>query len=1579
MVLRILMILLISIVIIFSISFLVLRLPGVQSTLKENISTLLKDQIGSEFSLSEIDLGFYKTIILRDVYIEDLQQDTLLFARKLAINTSPVNILWKEIYLSSITMDGVKINLSHTHPDSVSNFQFLIDAFSSADTSKQDTADSVPQFNIGFGKISLSDIDINMNYPADNFKLQASWKELYGYVSHFDLDSAEAGLSALMLDDAFISYQITGKNKEPKESPKSDYSSIFQLSDIPWDVEIKSFQLSNNTIVFRDLTTAISDSALNFSDIYLAPLNLRANKLYVNTEGIGMNIESLGILERNSSFEIEQFATEILIDKQSASLSNFVLKTPNSLIRNSTSAEYSSFNAFADIWNSVYINSTFYDGYLGLSDIGFFAPHLQRDSILMSQNISFSGIFLGSLNNLRGQQIFFQGGDSTILQSNFSIKHLEFPDSIHFNVEFDTLNTHYNDLKNFFPHSLPENLKALGAISFEGLIEGNLSNISADGQLISDAGSVRIDAVSALDSAFTHGTYKGEFFIDALDVGQLLNNESLGLLTMDAVIDGEGLEADSLSVTLDANIQSVSYNDYEFKDILINGLYELNKFQGAFEIGDDNITAQFNGLVDISDSIPIFNFHAHIDTINFMSLNLMEDSLSLSANIQSNFRGDNLDDLNGTASVTDLYLSKSSKTFHEDSIILLANQLTNEEKTIYLTSDLFKASLVGSFNIAKLPNLLNQFISDYFPLDRLINNSPDSFDTNVQKDPESSYAEIEENFTFNIEANNLTRLTRLFDSSLEQLDTLSISSQFNNRNKILDARLWIPNPVYNGVSLDSILFRANINTSKLDWSLGIYSLQVENSLSFQQFIFDNSFSGHKWKSNIQLLGDSAKLTLGTGFEISELAANRFIIRLDDLFYLNNDPWQLDPNHRILYHQQDWELGKTSISKDQQKLSVEHVHQDNPWQISFSNFQVEEITSLVDFRDIELFGKLNGDLSFDKQGDKQIILADLLLKELVVNGENMGDLTANVQRNSNDEIINVLTSLKGSEDEFKAIGVYDPKVDSISIEFEFNKLRLKLLETVIPDQLSDSKGYITGSAVIEGTSSQPVVNGEFLFKETSAYLTYVQTLYTFPNEKIILNENEIVFDKFNMLDAEGGNAVLNGSIRHTYFEDFIFDLSFSTNKFEFIDSEAGSNPLFYGNITLGIQADIEGPLDQITVSASARTMPNTNFTVLQTEEQEEASLKEDFIIYTTSMDTTVSDSIRPEIFYEIDHAGYTLDLILEITPEAQFTFVVDPVSGDQVNVKGSANLQVFFPPSGDLEIFGNYTLEEGSYAFSFENVLKKNFDIQPGSNISFQGDIFESRMDITAVYELRTTTYELIQNEVSSQNTSAISQTKLREEVEVLLNMRQKIFSPNLSFDIQVPGQEGGSLTNPVSQQLTKLRQNPSELNKQVFGLLLFGSFISSNSQSNTSALGGLENAAISSVSRLISQQLNKLADKYIQGVTINLNFDSYRADLEGDSRVSEVQLGVSKQLFNERITVEVEGDLQVSNNETLNNNSDFSGIAGNFILKYKITEDGRYNLRVFRRNNQNGFFDASGGSGNSIQTGVGVSYQKSFN
>jgi len=412
-------------------------------------------------------------------------------------------------------------------------------------------------------------------------------------------------------------------------------------------------------------------------------------------------------------------------------------------------------------------------------------------------------------------------------------------------------------------------------------------------------------------------------------------------------------------------------------------------------------------------------------------------------------------------------------------------------------------------------------------------------------------------------------------------------------------------------------------------------------------------------------------------------------------------------------------------------------------------------------------------------------------------------------------------------------------------------------------------------------------------------------------------------------------------------------------------------MYFGNLNINMNASVTGSSARPNVNFDMEVNRGSKLTYVLIETQEQALNQPNVVKFIDPADT-LRASPNPDVIDSVSYAfqGMELTANIELHDNSTLQIVIDPITQDQLTVQGDANLSLAMNRAGDLQLSGRYTLSEGAYQLSFYQVLKRNFTIAPGSTITWTGDPLGAQLDITALTIVEAQPIDLVINQISNANTSQLNRYRQRLPFEVALNIEGNLSGPEISFGLDMPEANRNALEGSIYARIQEINSRESDLNKQVFALLVLKRFISDNplaSEGGTS----FEDNARRSVSRLLSEQLNKLTDN-VGGVQLDVNVESYEDYSSGDvENRTDLELGVSKSLFDERLTVKVAGNVALEGNRQQQQN--LSDYIGDLLLEYKLTEDGRLRLLGFRRNE----FDIV--NGEIIETGTGVIYVRDYN
>ena len=427
---------------------------------------------------------------------------------------------------------------------------------------------------------------------------------------------------------------------------------------------------------------------------------------------------------------------------------------------------------------------------------------------------------------------------------------------------------------------------------------------------------------------------------------------------------------------------------------------------------------------------------------------------------------------------------------------------------------------------------------------------------------------------------------------------------------------------------------------------------------------------------------------------------------------------------------------------------------------------------------------------------------------------------------------------------------------------------------------------------------------------------------------------------------GNVGSVYGNIFHNNFKDMRIDFDINTNKLMVLNTTAANNPSYYGTAYASGNAGIYGFLEDIKMELNMKTNGGTYFYIPLDGPAEIGN--NDFIKFVTK------DTVKT--IAKNTSSNFSLDFNLEATKDAEVQLIFDEKSGDIIKARGDGNLNMKIDSKGKFDMFGDYVLSSGDYLFTLEDFVTKKFEIQKGSSIKWNGNAYKANIDIVANYKQRASIKPLFPND-STNNYNK------RFPVDCKLYMKDKLTSPDITFGIDLP-----TIDETTRSAIKSLLNDENELNRQVFSLLLLRSFVTP-----IALAGGGGISAGGAAAATGSEMLSNKMSNWLNGVTKDIDIGvNYRpgSSLSND----ELDLALSKQLFNNRLSID--GNFGVSNNanKSTSTNNNINGLV-DVALEYKLSDAGKYRVKGFNRSNDNIQTATSGGP---FTQGVGIFYREEY-
>ncbi|HSJ68586.1 MAG TPA: translocation/assembly module TamB domain-containing protein [Anditalea sp.] len=1320
---------------------------------------------------------------------------------------------------------------------------------------------------------------------------------------------------------------------------------------LPVKFSITEISMERTSLDILDYTIDPIDDGFDYGKLRFRDLTAIGEDFYTKRDTVAINVRNLRGVEATSGLEVQQLRTDFIYSNTGMEFDNLFMRSNESIVKNYLKFTYEDVRDLNDFNRLVDVEGHLNESVLDLKDLKYFSDNVPD----FDDKIYLSGVITGRIDNLQSDQLLVRFGDRSAMFGEFSIQGLPYLDETFFRLSLVNSTLTSADLSPYITDEARREVNKFRDIRFDGDFTGYFHNFSASGNFRTGIGN--LSGKLNYRKAVNVPTYNASIQLDNLDLGILMEDrESFQKVTMRGQIRGTGLTPESALLAVNAEVRSIGINRYNYTNVRTDATYGKDLFSGNLKINDPNLKMQVQGKLDLRDNRDSVQLVARVDTAFLQNLKLVEKDLFLSGDFDLDTKGVTLDDVEGVARFENILISYEGRNLYLDNF-LFQSLFTPESRVIALNSDLLVAGISGNFKVAELSTDVVQLWEDYY---RLVTNQGISTARTTTSENISEY-----NIDINIDLRDPNPLINLLEPSLFISQNTSIEGAFYQtpENTILNLFSGIDTIYYQGHTFldnnfdfntskirnqDEVLASFYINSKKQELSSGINFNNFIIEAIWDQSAIDlnlalnqpDTESYARIKSKIEIFRDLTTLS----FEPSD-------IKILDRY------WEFDPDNIITISEDNIGVENLKLFDNGQYLALNgRIARASDDVLSLEISQVDmDILNTLDQRDFT--GIANGLFAFSNLYDDPNVNGSLSVNDFHINNFLIGNLDASTYFDSENERIYLdLSNVRENNKIITVEGFLGTKEDELDLTAKFDEANLSIAEPFLSDYISNMGGAITGQLRIQGNLSEPSVTGLGRLSQGTLRVNYLNTQYTL-NGALNFTPNEISFRGIDVADARGNKAIMRGGISHDSFDNFVLDISSDLNNFQVLNTTSRDNDLFYGTAYATGKLNIFGAANNLDITAQATTQANTRiFIPIGTTD---GQYKEDYINIINVRDT-LREVVIEETIEKLAINNVRMNFNLDITPDAYTEIQIDPRTGESIQGRGRGNLRLGIDTQGNFSMTGTYEIVDARYNFSLYNIINKEFNIEPGGRISWFGDPYEGIMNIKATYEENVSLISLQPNQ-SSEADMMDSQMKRRFPVKVIMDMRGELLSPDIAFDFDFSGFPEGEIQTYISAFRNRIANDEQEKNRQVFSLIMLRRF-SPEGQFTGAGLG------FSNLSQLISSQLNSL----ISQVDQNLEIDFDLASLN-QAAMETFQLRVAYTFLDGRLRVMRDGGFT-----DLQGNADINTIAGDWQAEYLLTEDGRYRMRIYNRNNFNNAFTSLNLSANVVTYGVSLSQTLSF-
>lgn len=1317
------------------------------------------------------------------------------------------------------------------------------------------------------------------------------------------------------------------------------------------DLRINSFILRDGAISYNQLYQKKKEtfdvSHLKFSDInaHLSIKELTNESLvarirdfsFKETSGLTLNNLSL-LLESNQSHTL---LTNLRIDLPGTSICLDSLET---------TYKFGEKLSIPVLQSKGYLS----DSHITLADFKPFVPllgdfeeplHLSFQFLQEGSNLAVNQINLksnGNYINLQSDLITRIPTDSIPIRILATIKNLDIQPS-GYPLLFNNLNLGKS----------PAVLTRLGKTHFEGEVVTNLQDIDVDGNLITAVGSLTANAKLKKNKDI-----EGEFHSTNLNLGKLLANSQLGATAFH--INYVGQLVDPIPTgKISGIINYLEYNNYRYNNINLDAFYNSTQLNGQIYIDDENCLASIDGdVLFLGQKSSAYNVSVDLKKLDIYGLGLGDDEGIYRGKLFANCSGTDLENLQGTLRLEDFQMEKPDDYYSMDSIVVQTSCIDGR-KTVSLFSSFFNAQIEGNFQYATLPQSIIKIAEQHLP--SLIK---------VQK------SQVPDNqFSISARLTDAAPLNHFLGIPLILQDDIILAGQFNDRENLVHLDLAAGSFIYDEEQYELGRLLCFSEGKDLKSSIGLSRIKkgLTTTLSMEATAQDdNLFTTIAWDNNQEKESFNGILSTRTRFQQSldnQINVNVSILPSD--ITLNDTIWHIRPG-MVDYRDKKVLVSHLALENGPRHFIANGIIGNEPSDTLTANLKeinLEYAFDALNFHPVHMAGIATGkaiatSLLTDLDFDAQLFIKNFQFEHGLLGNMNLHGNWDKSQEGIylNGYISEFASESKDSVDIWRAFrkeidasalthveGIVSPKHERLDLHVDANNTNIHFVESFIGGVFENLQGRATGWARVAGTFADIDLTAE-LKADASLKVISLNTNYQVHSDSIALKTNRMEFNNLSIKDKDGHIAQAEGVIRHFYLHDMRYAFDIDTNNLLVFDTRGFDDQTFYATAYGSGHLSLRGEGNELEINGDIETNPGTIIAY-------DASTPEDITDtqFITFVDKTPSlvdkEELESEVYLpeeEEEATNIHINLNVNCTPDATIRVLMDKVSGNDITLHGTGNLQAEYFNKGAFKLYGIFNISRGVYKMSLQEIIRKDFQLNSGT-ITFNGKPFDGQLDMQAIYVVNSASLRDL-------SPSATFSQKSTTKVNCLMNLTGNLLKPQITFDLELP-----NVSDEDKSMVRSLVATEDQMNRQILYLLGIGRFYTDEyNQDSNQANQAMNSLLTSTISGQFNQILSQVANSN------NWNFGANLNPGQDGLNNMEFQTMLSGSLFNNRLLIN--GNFGYRENALANTN-----FVGDFDLQWLLNQSGTISLKAYNETNDRYF------TKNTLTTqGIGILFKRDF-
>ena len=1368
-------------------------------------------------------------------------------------------------------------------------------------------------------------------------------------LNKFGLDDETIDIKKLVTENTDVVLRMGAAAKTPAIAD----SLVKADTAASWHINARDVALANVSFKMDDESQPRQKTGIDYAHLYVQKAALRMKDFHYTGDTTAGNIKHFSGTEQ-CGLDVRELRTAFNYNPQGATLGNLYFQTPNSIVQDHLEVHYPSVTAVAKRTQLLGLKLHIVNSIVGLQDLLTFVPQLHDQAIFRKYpngHLNVEATITGLLSDMDIAHLYVAGMDNTELLLNGRLSGMPEPKDLSYNLNITRFKSSRKDISELVPDSVLSSVRLPDKFGIKGRVAGTMKDYKTELFMASTDGVAYIKGAIATSPGKNRETYDVLVRTVGLNIGRIMKQDSLlGMVTATITAKGESFDVKKMNAAIDGDVASAEVKGYRYHDIKLKGKVAAQKGTLDFISVDTNLQVQLTGQADFSGKYASAKADIRIDSIDFQALKLYSSELRARGVIHFDFPVLNPDYPQGEFVWWKPVINADGRRYYLDSVYIISSPGADGQH-INADLDVMQATVTGKTPLTKIIPIIEEHINRHYKF-HTADSTKNSIAAIKQKTIDTMKLPAE--YGLNIKAHIIDKpMLHGLLPGLTSFDSIHIDGSLSPQNVTLNVNA--PEIVYGSATIENASIKINGADSAFTYKVTVDQIS-QNNLQLWYADIHGDMDKDKITTSISLSDEAKKERFAVAATLLS-AGDTQIIQLQPGLKLNYNTWAVAQPNRIVMAKGGFYVQNFEISDSGQSIKANSAEQriNSPLKIDFTHFMLSNITDVISSKDTLIAdGALGGTVTIQQMTPSLQLTSNLQIQSLCILGDTLGNLQADIN-NKQENTLDTKVTLKGQGNDITINGAYylqQNNGNDFNFDIDVNALALRSFETIAQNQIRNSSGYIRGKLAAKGTASSPQITGALHTDSLVTTISQLNAAFKMPNEKMEFTDAGIMLDNFTLHDSAGNKAVFNGSINTTDLSDIKLNMKVTAKNWRALNSTEKDNKTFYGKLFLTADLDIKGTAMAPSIDGSLKILKNTDVTFVNPEAEPELQDTKGIVVFVNMKDTGRGNYLVPKKKDSVKHkmrAGSEFNVNISVDKSALFTLIIDKASGDFLSVKGDASLNAAVTAGGTMSLSGSYALHGGAYQMNY-NFIKRKFNIQDGSTITFGGyPVDGTRLDVTAVYEAQVAPYDLIEQEVT--DPTQLNYYKQQLPFQVDLHLNGKVLSPHITFDVQLPENKVYPLSADqielIEGKLNQVRLDTSELNKQVFAVLILGRFVSDNPFSS-GATNSAEFTAIQSVSTFIGEQLNQAAGKLVKGVDFSVDLASTQDYTTGTMQQrTDLNLAASKQLLNNRLKLTVGNDFELQGPQTSGNQS--SVVPTNLAADYLLTSDGKYSMRAYRK------------------------------